>query len=192
MNFKDKIAKKEFCFWQNAVLATVITKRGLTGIIKSNIYELHNAIVKQAKSEANLKDDIHCSNCFIQNILPCGQRKDICGSNPRKCKFHAGPGENNKPCRMNLCHKVYRLIIDVHEDRKPSWKNTDARKWFSEPWEIAKCFCPPTGYTDKHTAEETDLNGFLCILIYCSHFIQQFGTDANIFKSKAKLVGIYL
>jgi hypothetical protein len=51
-----------------------------------------------------------------------------------------------------------------HMHGRPSWLNTDAKKWCESHWEIAKCFIDGGGYADKKNASETDCKGLLSIV----------------------------
>ena len=46
------------------------------------------------------------------------------------------------------------------------WTNTDATKWTSDYWELAKCYLP-YGYDATRNETEADLSGLLSLIINC-------------------------
>ncbi|XP_052766385.1 uncharacterized protein LOC128207479 isoform X2 [Mya arenaria] len=64
-----------------------------------------------------------------------------------------------------------------HRSNGPSWKNTNANDWCSNPREVAKCFLPPDGYLNVQTADDTDINGIINLIINCKFFDNYFTDD---------------
>lgn len=57
---------------------------------------------------------------------------------------------------------------------RDKWQNSDKTKLCSSEWEFAKCFIHATGYKDKTSIQETDLNGIISIIKNCSEFQNYF------------------
>jgi hypothetical protein len=55
--------------------------------------------------------------------------------------------------------------VYAHAENNPIWQNTDPSKWFSDHWELAKCYLGTTGYQNRCSAFETDVTGLLTIVI---------------------------
>ena len=47
----------------------------------------------------------------------------------------------------------------------PSWINTDAPNWCTDPWQIAKCYLSKDGYKDVNQAEDTDFNKIINFIL---------------------------
>ena len=73
-------------------------------------------------------------------------------------------------CPNNVCNVVQNEIIESHRKGEPSFCNTNAKKWSTDAWEIAKCFIPPiTGYKFC-TQLKADFSAVINIIINCKHF----------------------
>ena len=79
-----------------------------------------------------------------------------------------------RQCPANVCDKVFVEIAKQHRYSDPSWKNTLANDWASSPWQIAKAYFPPDGYTGNRSAQDTDLNGIISFMMNCKHFNNTF------------------
>ena len=71
---------------------------------------------------------------------------------------------NATRCPNNVCNRIRQALVANHAYSGPFWKNTDAAKWCTDPWELAKVFMSP-GYEDKNTARDTDCSGLLSVCI---------------------------
>ncbi|XP_052809434.1 uncharacterized protein LOC128237897 [Mya arenaria] len=108
----------------------------------------------------------HCNSCRTAEIVPC---------NPRNTKQYIP----TRPCPNNICGTLRNSIEQKHRFGNPSWKNTDARKWCVNAWDIAKCFMPPDGYAEVDNETDTDLNGIISVYINCEEFQQYFTADLS-------------
>ncbi|XP_053381559.1 uncharacterized protein LOC123556485 [Mercenaria mercenaria] len=104
-----------------------------------------------------------CSECTLENLLPDHPRSRCIQKFGSKC-FCNNPSGRRK-CPNNFCSRFYDLIGLAHDERNPIWANTDPARWFGDHWAMAKCFLGTTGYSDKHTAVETDASGLLSIML---------------------------
>ena len=119
-----------------------------------------------------------CSQCNTHNVLPCGQRKEIC-STDTVCRFHSTQATKYKQCQQNVCHRMYEKIRKHHISNKPSLEHTDATKWCTDGWEIAKCYFKSgnnqTG--DSDTTSATEMTGLLKLIKNCKFFGRRIGAN---------------
>lgn len=149
--------------WAKYALAVHIARDGLLDFVKSQAAQLQADLIKN-----NLQKPLApvCTACTTADVVPC-RSSGICTFFRGKCKFHTSV---SKKCPRRLCNKIRTDIEKEHRYYGPSWKNTNAKAWCTNAWEIAKCFFPPDGYLDKTTAEETDFNGILSFILNCKRF----------------------
>jgi hypothetical protein len=86
----------------------------------------------------------------------------------------------NQKCPNNICHNVKDALHKHHRYQGPSWQVTDATKWCSDAFQIAKCYLPPKGYDNKSSFAEIDFNGTLGIIINNTRFQNQMTAHINI------------
>ncbi|XP_052284776.1 uncharacterized protein LOC127881122 [Dreissena polymorpha] len=91
----------------------------------------------------------------------------LCNNRKRNnCRFH----QTKVFQQCQICDQVKQKIISFHRFYNPSWRNTKAERWATEPWEIGKCYLPPDGYKGVSVVQESDLNGILSLMLNCTHF----------------------
>ncbi|XP_052260558.1 uncharacterized protein LOC127864705 isoform X2 [Dreissena polymorpha] len=140
--------------WFKACIALNLTKDGLTDLV---VTELLNVQTKVGRS---------CGQCFIQNLIPC-PTQDVCKKRKgNNCSFH----NSQQPKSCQTCDKVKQNITLLHRFKGPSWANTKAELWASDPWEIGKCYLPRDGYSSVSSVQESDFNGVVSIVLNCTHF----------------------
>ncbi|KAH3786536.1 hypothetical protein DPMN_164643 [Dreissena polymorpha] len=88
--------------------------------------------------------------------------------------MHDTENKQYRPCPANVCNIVISAIKLQHRYSHPAWKNTEAIYWASKPWEIAKAYLPPDGYTGNGSAQDTGFNGIISFMINCKHFDNKF------------------
>ncbi|KAH3788274.1 hypothetical protein DPMN_166409 [Dreissena polymorpha] len=164
-SYTHVFADEETKNWFKAFIALQITKEGLTEFVDKETQKIHSIVGKG------------CGNCFIENLLKCPTR-DIC-SNQHNCNFHNAPGKQNRTCPVNVCDQIRINIILQHRFSRPSWKNTDATKWNTHVWEIAKCFLHPDGYLQVTSVQNTDFNGMINIILNCIYFDTSFSFNIS-------------
>ncbi|XP_052811570.1 uncharacterized protein LOC128239125 isoform X2 [Mya arenaria] len=146
-------------------------------IVKCNDYR--NTVID--KIHKGIDIGCHCNSCRTTEIVPCNPRNKVCTSS--KCRFHMDPNTKQyiptRPCPNNICGTLRNSIEQKHRFGNPSWKNTDARKWCVNAWDIAKCFMPPDGYAEVDNETDTDLNGIISVYINCEEFQQYFTADLS-------------
>ncbi|XP_052809279.1 uncharacterized protein LOC128237737 [Mya arenaria] len=122
-----------------------------------------------------------CNSCKITEIVSCNPRNKVCNSG--RCRFHMDPNTklniHTRRCPNNICDTLRNAIQQTHRFGNPSWKNTDARKWCVNAWDIAKCFMPPDGYANVDNENDTDLNGIISVYINSDEFQQYFTADLS-------------
>ncbi|XP_052226171.1 uncharacterized protein LOC127841392 isoform X3 [Dreissena polymorpha] len=150
--FKDK----ERTNWLKAWLAIDIAKSGLEHFADNEAQNFHQHIYSQVTS--TLKSPLStCTSCTTDNVW------------------------YNKQCPMQICNKVCQEINNEHlynNNNKNkncwSWKNTSAKLWQTNYWEIAKCYFPPDGYAATSSIQDTDFNGVVSFLLNCKRFDSKF------------------
>ncbi|XP_052768850.1 uncharacterized protein LOC128209061 [Mya arenaria] len=147
-------------------------------IVKCNEYR--NTVTDDIQKGIDIR--FTCNSCRTTEIVKCNPRNKVCNSG--RCKFHMDQNTKQfiptRPCRNNICDTLRDAIEQKHRFGNPSWKNTDARKWCVNAWDIAKCFMPPDGYANVDNEEDTDLNGIISVYINCEEFQQYFTADLSL------------
>ncbi|WAR20372.1 hypothetical protein MAR_002210 [Mya arenaria] len=181
-NYKQLFQEKKNQNWLKASVAFDITRKGLIPFVKLIVTILQQTILAKVKRINFLTSGATCNICTTPNVLTCRTR-GVCGSRGHfPCSYH----KNAKPrkCPANICNAFMSEIKDYHRFRGPSWKNTNANAWCSNPWEVAKCFLPPDGYLNVQTADDTDINGIISFIINCkfsqTYFTADLSKDQNI------------
>ncbi|KAH3771141.1 hypothetical protein DPMN_172443 [Dreissena polymorpha] len=140
--------------WFKACIALNLTKDGLTDFV---VTELLNVQTKVGRS---------CGQCFIQNLILCPTHYVCKKRKGNNCSFH----NSQKPKSCQTCDKVKQDITLLHRFIRPSWENTKAELWATNPWEIGKCYLPPDGYSSVSSVQESDFNGVVSVVLNCKHF----------------------
>ncbi|XP_052801547.1 uncharacterized protein LOC128232176 [Mya arenaria] len=167
-SYQNILREKEARNWVKAALALKITKDGIQDFVEDVLTCVHQDIYNTVRSSRGLKAGAICAQCFTENVLQCPTR-GICTS-PRNCRFHKDLTKIYAPCPNGICGGVHDEIIQHHRYTSPSWKNTNADKWYSSPWEIGKCFLPPDGYKTVSSVRDSDFNGVISVMINCYDF----------------------
>ncbi|XP_052820773.1 uncharacterized protein LOC128246550 [Mya arenaria] len=160
--------KTEAQNWVKAALALNITKEGLQGFVDDVLTCVHKDIYSTVRTSKGLPGGAACAQCFTENVLKCPTR-GICTS-PKNCRFHNSPQKLYAQCPNGICEGVRDEIIQHHRSSGPSWKNTNADKWSTIPWEIGKCFLPPDGYKTVSSIKDSDFNGVISVMMNCKDF----------------------
>ncbi|KAH3813559.1 uncharacterized protein LOC127835181 [Dreissena polymorpha] len=170
----DVFTEPERTNWLKALLAIDIAKSGLEQFVENEAKILHDNIYNAVW--ACVPAPVSCIGCHTANLLKCPS-SDICNKRGAKSlctSMHDTALKQPRPCTANVCNKVHDEIIKEHRFSRPSWKNTRAERWAPNPWEIAKAYLPPDGYTEKYSAQDTDFNGIISFMINCKHFDSRF------------------
>jgi hypothetical protein len=145
-DYLSKLDNKKFQNWLKAFLALNIAKEGIENFVSRRISDCHSEILNKILSKKQIeRKEFCCKSCEVDKFLPFVTKQyeycDVCD-----------------PFRDNIRRK--------HVNNKPSWKNTQPKKWCTNPWELAKCYMPPTdGYKGADSAQQTDFNGIISILL---------------------------
>lgn len=159
-NTMQYLAKEETRNYIKTVFAIRTTKRGLSSFVSQAVTTFQQDTLRNIRRIHNLRPDAVCSSCPLPNLLPC-PTKNLC--NPKRCRFHKS--SVLVKCPTGVCNDFCKAILGNHYHSGPSWKNTHSEEWCSNAWEVAKCYCPPDGYNDKLTIDETDFNGVLSVML---------------------------
>jgi hypothetical protein len=181
-DYKDMIRKPETLNWFKAAMGMNITRDCLLDIVKEITLGCYEHIRCEIKQQKGVLESVVCNQCNTPNVLPCDTDNKCC--NYRNCTFHG----INKPryCPNNLCNAMCEQIVKQHRFRNqqkprsfqgPTWISTDATKWCTEHWQIAKCFLSKDGYKDVNQADDTDFNGLVNIIYNCEYFQTYFKDD---------------
>lgn len=162
-DYNDIFKTTENQKWAKYALAVHITREGLIDFVKFHINQLKNDLVAKNSRTSAVPT---CNSCSTAGVVPCPS-KGTCDVIRGKCKFHTSPPTN---CPNGICNNIQRDIEKEHRFHGPSWKNTNTNAWCTNAWEIAKCFMPPDGYLQKKSAEETDFNGIISVILNCVRF----------------------
>ncbi|XP_052819634.1 uncharacterized protein LOC128245491 [Mya arenaria] len=184
-SYRTYIRDKETRNWFKAFMALKITKTGLIDFVDDVLTRVHRNIYQTVKTARHPRPHEHCIACSTENVLQC-PTPGICS---RNCKFHNT--RKYQPCSKGICDVVRDEIIKLHRYKGPSWKNTNAHFWWTNPWEIGKCFLPKDGYSDVTTISDCDFNGLINILINCEAFDTQIlcNTTKSAFLSEIRQIG---
>ncbi|KAH3718520.1 uncharacterized protein LOC127856012 [Dreissena polymorpha] len=139
--------------WFKACIALNVTKEGLADFVETQLQQAHISVGNG------------CGNCCIENLMSC-PTQGLCKKKGTGCTFHKG--KQPKPCQ--ICNRVLQSISLLHRYPRPSWLNTKAEKWGTDPWEIGKCFLPPDGYSGVSSVQNSDFNGLISVMLNCKHF----------------------
>ncbi|KAH3708037.1 uncharacterized protein LOC127858425 isoform X2 [Dreissena polymorpha] len=185
-DYKDIIRNPEILNWFKAAMGMNITRDCLLDIVKEISSACYDYIRREIKQQHGVLESDVCNQCHTPNVLPCDPTNICCKTYRGKCAFH----EIHKPrnCPNNLCDEICKHILLVkqhrfrsqqnpHSFKGPTWINTDASKWCSEPWQISKCFISKDGYKDANQAESTDFNGIVNVMYNCEYFQTYFKDD---------------
>ncbi|XP_052760057.1 mitogen-activated protein kinase kinase kinase 3-like [Mya arenaria] len=164
----DLLNEKEANNWIKAAFAIRITNEGLQGFVDDVLTCVHQDIYSAVRTSKGLPSGAACAHCFTENVLNCPTR-GICTST-RNCRFHNCPQKLYAPCPVGICECVRDEIVKHHRFSGPSWKNTNADKWSTIPWEIGKCFLPPDGYKTVSSIKDIDFNGVIAVMMNCEDF----------------------
>lgn len=152
-NYKTSIAQKlgdpEFEHWLRVSLAVQYTKEALQDFVTSEIGQLHRELRSQGA----------CFPCKVEHM----------GSTPAPTCPHSN----------EICEAHCTLIKRMHRSNNPSWNHTKDKTWCNEPWEIAKCFLPPHGYSETSQAQDCDFNGIISIMINYKGFEKSISDDLS-------------
>ncbi|WAR29356.1 hypothetical protein MAR_002924, partial [Mya arenaria] len=147
------------------------TRHGVQDFVEDNVTELQAKAQKFAKTENGLDENFTCNSCTTDDLtkIKKGQRTTV--QPPKQC--------NNK-----ICNEMKNVFRKDHVYKRPSWGNSDAKKWNTDAIEVAKLFMPP-GYKDKDTFEDVDLHGHLNVIVNCKTARDKL-KDANIAENAKK------
>ncbi|XP_053403583.1 uncharacterized protein LOC128558439 isoform X2 [Mercenaria mercenaria] len=164
--YDPKLSAGKFKNWIKAGLAVLFTKEGIEPFVYDEIKQFQQKCLSGICNNNGLPAGTTCSSCCTENVVVCPTNR-ICNVGRGKCSFHRNSATQYLPfgCPNKICHNFKSEIQRAHRYYGPSYKNTDATQWCSNPWEVAKCFMPPDGYKDATNAAETDFNGIITVIL---------------------------
>ncbi|XP_060561205.1 uncharacterized protein LOC132720976 [Ruditapes philippinarum] len=174
------LSKPKFLNWVKAALAVLFAKEEIGPVVVDEIVQFQQKCLQDISISNGLSAGSTCSNCNTENIVVCPTNK-ICNVNRGKCGYHRNRATqfHSYGCPNKICHNMRSEIKNAHRFYGPSFKNTDATQWCSNPWEIAKCFMPPDGYKDVMSAEDTDFNGIVSVIVNFKAFETKINNDLS-------------
>ncbi|XP_045180872.2 uncharacterized protein LOC123540141 isoform X2 [Mercenaria mercenaria] len=179
--------------WIKSGLCVLFTKKGIEPFVYDEIQQFQQKCLNDICNNNGLAAGTTCSSCCTENVVVCPTNR-ICNARRGKCSFHRNSATQYLPsgCPSKICHNFKSEIQNAHRFHGPSYKNTDATEWCTNPWEVAKCFMPPDSYKDVTSAAETDFNGISSVIInhkaFHSKVHDDLGKENNIFH-KAREAG---
>lgn len=174
---------KKFLNWLKGALAIRFTKQGLDGFVETEITQFQNDLLAYVFTGKTLSAGTGCNSCTTANVLTC-RTPNFCPDRG-KCFLHDELLEErsaNRACPNNICQRMRDGISSEHRymyRKGPSWRNTDARKWCSDPFQIAKCYMPADGYFEVRSLAETDFNGTLSVIMNNKRFEHKMDADLD-------------
>ncbi|XP_045199271.2 uncharacterized protein LOC123553733 [Mercenaria mercenaria] len=159
----DNLADPLYRNWVKGSLGLKYLKQGLQCPVDRLVQTQYNKLLRKVEIYTG-SPAIKCTECTLDNLLPEHPRKKCIHGYKSKClcnQKHAG----RRKCPNNFCSYFYDLIIFDHDERNPTWSNTDPRRWHSDHWSFAQCFVSTSGYLDKPSAAETDAAGLLSVIL---------------------------
>ncbi|XP_053378647.1 uncharacterized protein CXorf38 homolog [Mercenaria mercenaria] len=187
MDLLRKPFDKKYQNWMKAHLAVKITKEGIEPFVYNEIQQFQQKCLSDICNNNGLPAGTTCSGCCTENVVVCPTNR-ICDVGRAKCRYHRNSATQYFPpgCPNKICHNFKNDIQNAHRFCGPSYKNTDASQWCSNPWEVAKCFMPPDGYRDVTSAAETDFNAIIAVVMnhkgFQSKVMDDLSKKSNIFE----------
>jgi hypothetical protein len=175
------LINRDFQNWLKGALAVLFAKEGLLDLVEHEIIDFQRHLLQTVYTQKGIPSGTTCSVCTTANVLSC-PTAGFC-SKGKRCKVHDSKVPDKKPnkaCPNGLCSYIRDAIKNEHRFKGPSWKNTDARKWCSDAFELSKCFLPPDGYSDKTCLPDTDFNGILAVVINNNRFQRKMSVNLGL------------
>jgi hypothetical protein len=156
-DYISNLDNHKFHNWIKTGLALKYTKEGLHDIILDEIETFRQRTFSDSLETLKLPPNSCCKACSTDQIV-CQPVFNFCKK--KKCSAH------HRSCpESGLCERVRDKIRLAHRYNDPSWRNTDATKWYDDSWQIVKCFMPIEGYTKQTSFMETDFNGVISVIL---------------------------
>ncbi|XP_053383427.1 uncharacterized protein LOC128549805 [Mercenaria mercenaria] len=178
--YSSKLSGSKFKNWIKAGLGVLYTKQGIEPFVHDEIEQFQQKCLSDICNNNGFPAGTTCSSCCIENVVVCPTNR-ICNARRGKCSFHRNSATQYLPsgCPNKICHNFKSEIQGAHRYYGPSYKNTDATQWCSNPWEVAKCFMPPDGYKDATNAADTDFNGIISVIMNYEAFQMKIHDDLS-------------
>ncbi|XP_053381145.1 uncharacterized protein LOC128549070 [Mercenaria mercenaria] len=149
--------------WVKGSLGLKYLKQGLQCPVDRLVQKQHKKLLREVEKKTGFPA-VNCTECTLDNLLPEHTRKKCIQRYKSKC-FCNQQQAGRRKCPNNFCSFFYDLIILAHDERNPTWSNTDPRRWYSDHWSFAQCYVSTSGYLDKPSATETDAAGLLSVVL---------------------------
>ncbi|XP_053387185.1 uncharacterized protein LOC128550984 [Mercenaria mercenaria] len=188
-----KLSESKFKNWIKAGLSVLFTKEGIEPFVNHEIQQFQQKCLSDICNNNGLPVGTTCSSCCTENVVACPTNRK-CNEGRGKCNFHRHSAIKFQPsgCPNKICDNFKKEIQNAHRFCGPSFINTTATQWCSNPWEVAKCFMSPDGYKDVTSAAETNFHGISSVIINNKAFESKIHDDLwkknNIFV-KAREIG---
>ncbi|XP_052792006.1 uncharacterized protein CXorf38-like isoform X2 [Mya arenaria] len=173
-SYKRLFDEKNNQNWLKVSLGISLTKTALEPFVANVIEQFQNDGYKSILQKKCLLPGVSCRLCSTQNVIQCPTQGICKYLRNRTCKFHQN--HTYRQCPSKICNDFREWIQIHHRFGGPSWRNSDAGRWSTDWWEIAKCYLPPDGYFGVHTVEMSDFNGLISVIMNCKYF-QNYFTD---------------
>ena len=164
---ETEITNQDYINFLKVGLALVQLQKGLSPFITRKLQTIHDTIINNIRGA-------YCGSCTTGNIL-IHPRKNCKGSG---CVCWCDPFLKRRPCKGH-CKRFYDELVKLHRYDSPQMKYVSIPDMFNDPWQVAKCFLPPSGYTTIASANDCDATGLCSIIINCTEFGTILGITVN-------------
>ncbi|XP_060579698.1 uncharacterized protein LOC132736561, partial [Ruditapes philippinarum] len=144
------LSKSDFENYIKSLLGLSITRNAILPVVFDRIKEFQEKCLAAICEKNNLPPGTICTKCPTKKIIASSLSDN---------------SDNESGCQYKICNLFKNEIEENHRYDKPSYLNSDAKLWCSNPWELAKCFMPRDGYRHITCKEETDFNGVINVVI---------------------------
>lgn len=191
--YETNLVQVEWCRgqknWINAIRASCLAKQALDIFVRGILNAVHETVIGEFKPKDDDEIRQYCGLCLTKDLIPCGT-KFFCLISRGNCSIHLCRPPTK--CPRKICCQIVRNIKEVClRSWTPSWKNTDARRWQDDPWEIAKCFLPTASDGFPTDSDSTSLLGWISITINCRSFHGKLSQEDLQFLKKVIISVIY-
>ena len=182
MTLQSELQNPLYKHWLKGGFSVKLLRKGLEKFVDESIKTLRSDFLSDICNHLSIPE-AKCTDCTTENCLPCllDPTPNFCWitgkGKYRQCSKH-DKYDNQKEYRLcpnRICEPGLheKIQLEHNNNNKPIWKYTDATKWCTAHWEIAKCFLGSID-ANKDSAAETDYSGLLHIIINCRRVFYKF------------------
>ena len=166
----DRFKDKYYLNWIKLGQALVCVGEGLTAYCTQVVEKVHGSLKEKIGQET-------CTaGCTSEKITKQGSgegKLDAKNTPSDDTPETHGTGEKNRwsiDCSCNICNRWLDGIIAEMGEQRFRWKNTDVRKWPTQPWQLAKIYMGPGRPPSNYAPAKTGVVSLLELIINCNAF----------------------